>query len=378
MFALIPAGYYVDRYGSVRVLKYGLSIMVASLVVTSASVDFVPQLFGRIAGGIGKSVMINAGTALIMECFSEPARSEHLGTAIGFGNSGNLLGPPFFGYVYAAASAHDLPAPQAWPFLFAGVFVLLTGVMSSKVDPGDRQLDFTGEYTEPEVPDTASSASLVELGGGTGVAGGTAGGARILGFYDVYRSVGLQAWVIAGSLVFSFGATTALLSAGVLELHLHGFSAGMIGLAAMPAGLGQVFLAPLGGRLGGTSKKRTLVMIGSPLVLCLCLIGNWAALTFFFPEAVYLPVCSAVFLSGAATAVIDAPTIAMMAELATMHGIGFGQAMTASELAVVFGQAIGPSFGIGALQYVSFQAICLITAASAVGVSISCAVFLRE
>ena len=50
----------------------------------------------------------------------------------------------------------------------------------------------------------------------------------------------------------------------------------------------------------------------------------------------------AMVLSSLANALIDAPSISLMTELAFAHGIGNGEAVTASELAVTAGLALGP------------------------------------
>ena len=48
-------------------------------------------------------VIFNSAMALIMEFFSEPKRSEHLGLAVGLGSLGNVAGPPCMGALFDTA-----------------------------------------------------------------------------------------------------------------------------------------------------------------------------------------------------------------------------------------------------------------------------------
>mmetsp|Transcript_68178 Transcript_68178/g.172508 ORF Transcript_68178/g.172508 Transcript_68178/m.172508 type:complete len:109 (+) Transcript_68178:1-327(+) len=67
-----------------------------------------------------------------------------------------------------------------------------------------------------------------------------------------------------------------------------------------------------------------------------------------------------------------------MGDLASMHKRGYGEAVTATELAVTAGQAIGPTFGALMQQLAGFNMLCLLLAAAAVLSGTGCAVCLRH
>ncbi|CAE8618238.1 unnamed protein product [Polarella glacialis] len=344
---LVPAGLAVDRFGSKYVMKRGMWLFLLGLFLVSASSCFASQLLGRLISGAAGSIVFNAGMAMIIEDFQEPERSEYIGMFLGIGNIGNLVGPPLAGYTYILAKAADFPQPQAPPFIFAFVLVLLGCVVLERTD--DKITSCSVPLLEPATADGGGRGSLCH---------------RIFG---VYSAVGVKSWVLAATLTGVWGAASALLCGGAVDMHLHGFSAIEIGAITVPASIMQAVVSPWSGRMAGKPHVRAALITLSPLILSAVLACS-ALMCFYKPDAVLLPVALALAGSSAAMAAVDAPSISLMADLAVLHGRGYGEAVTASELAVTAGQALGPSFGLLMLRQ-GLGPLCLALAACTLLVS---------
>jgi len=353
--ALVPAGLAVDSVGGARVLRHGMAAFAGSIFFTSVSTGFAPQLLGRVVNGASGSVIFCAGMALIMERFQEPFRAEYVGISIGMGTLGNLAGAPLAGYVFASALAQGLNQPQALALLPAGILLALSYVALKRV---------------PKVAFEPKEPLLQEpKGQDDGIC---------LRFFGVYAAVGVRSWVISMALACLFGAQSALLCAGALELHARGFSTAEIGVVPVPAGFLQAICARLGGRMSSTPSWRVALMVLSPLTLAAALLCSVLASTLSSAGSAVLPIVVTLGVGSATQALADAPSISLMADLASLHGRGYGEAVTASELAVCSGQAIGPSLGAMILQMGGFDCLCVVLAAWAILVSVACAAFLQH
>jgi len=352
--ALVPSGRAVDRFGSEHILRKGFVVFALSLLFASISTSFAAQLMGRIASGAGGAMLFSSGMAMIMERFQDPTRSEYVGNSIGMGTLGNLAGPPVAGYIYAFATESGVGEPQALALLPAGVLLGLACLAFQRVP----KVDFSSKV--PLLEEKQSQEGL------------------LLRFFGVYAVVGVRSWVISFALSCLFGAQTALLCAGALEMQAHGFTTREIGLIPVPAGILQAIMSRWGGRMAGTPWRRIYIMILSPLALAVSLLCCSALSSFYPAGGVTLPIVLALGAGSATMAVADAPSISLMSDLAVQHGRGYGEAMTASELAVTAGQAMGPSLAVLMLQQGGFDGLCLFFAACAVLVSCACAAFLRH
>eukprot|EP00931_Biecheleriopsis_adriatica_P106009 TRINITY_DN80526_c0_g1_i1.p1 TRINITY_DN80526_c0_g1~~TRINITY_DN80526_c0_g1_i1.p1 ORF type:complete len:403 (-),score=60.28 TRINITY_DN80526_c0_g1_i1:40-1248(-) len=350
--AIIPAGKAVDRMGSSYVLKVGMSILATSVLLSIMSPCFPVQLLGRICSGIAGSVMFNAAMAMIMENFQEPSRGEHIGTAIGLGTLGNCFGPSASGYVMSLCKAWDLTEPQVLPLLLP-LFLLLPAFLSLLRVP---EFDGPANLAESVLVDDNETKH-------------TPWQAEVFG---VYAAVGIKSWSIAALLANLFCSFGALVSAGTLDLHSHGFSAAAMGLASMPAGLAQVVMSRVGGQFCGTHDRRVFIMTASPLAVAVGLFGL-VAFSSYLSGHVAVKVLLAMLFASAAMAAADAPSISAMAELASLHGRGYGEVVTATELAVTAGQAVGPILGVAVLQTAGFDTACLVLAATSTAVGLACA-----
>merc|ERR1711939_1024138 len=67
---------------------------------------------------------------------------------------------------------------------------------------------------------------------------------------------------------------------------------------------------------------------------------------------------AALTVASIAEALVDAPSISLMTDLASARGIGSGESVTASEIAVTVGAAIGPWFGQLCFHHVGLDGLC--------------------
>jgi len=345
--ALPPVGHAVDRRGAQCVLQWGMLLFAYGIVCSSVSSRFDVQFMGRLSTGAANSTLFSAAMALLMERFQEPLRAEHVGTALGFGTVGNLIGPPMGGYAFAVASEFAIPEPQALAFVPSALTLGVAHVALRRIP----KVTSSGKALLAK-PEPATDEHLLH---------------RIFG---VYTAVGMKAVVLASVLTCLFGAQSALLCAGVLEMHAARVSAGTIGLVVVPAALLQAIISRWGGKMATTARRRVALVLFSPLLLSvgfvllvlLCRCTSVGVITRF---------TIAISLPSAAMAAADAASISMMAELAASHGRGFGDSMTASELAVTAGQGVGPSLGVFLLHVGNLEGLLLTlaTASALVGVA---------
>ncbi|CAE7762585.1 slc18a3a [Symbiodinium pilosum] len=327
--ALIPAGFGIDKYGAKGVLQLGVCMSLTSLALMGISSGFPTQLLARILLGAATSVIFNSAMALIMEHFMEPKRSEHLGLAVGLGSLGNLAGPPCMGALFDAAGTEGLPEPQLWavlpPLLLFFVILKMLQEVVSKTDP------------------------LLEKGN---LLAKACGGLFLFGNAKVL--------VLTFELICIFAANNAFVTAAAIELQRHGFSSTWIGVITMPSGLMQCLLSQWAGRVAGSAKNRERILLYTPALLGFSLLF----ISFMASSMAYLatvdssvsttstllvPILSTLIVSSAALGAADAPAMSMMADLAASQGLGYGQALTASEMAINAGLAMGPSLATLAL-----------------------------
>eukprot|EP00429_Kryptoperidinium_foliaceum_P070746 CAMPEP_0176070978 /NCGR_PEP_ID=MMETSP0120_2-20121206/35449_1 /TAXON_ID=160619 /ORGANISM="Kryptoperidinium foliaceum, Strain CCMP 1326" /LENGTH=388 /DNA_ID=CAMNT_0017404631 /DNA_START=41 /DNA_END=1203 /DNA_ORIENTATION=+ len=341
-FALLHVGHAVDHFGAKPVLQQGIVGLGGGLVCSSFSSGFLVQLAGRALCGAGSSILFNAGMALVMSRYTGHARAQHVGTALGIGTLGTLVGPPLAGYTYCLGATWGLGEPQVVPLAAVAVVLVAAAIVLHLLpDAG---------------PDSEAKETLL---GSVQSADGFC--SRYLG---VYAAVGGPSWAIAGILAMLFGALSALLCAGVLDMRQQGMSAATIGLAPVPAGLVQAVTSQAGGALSSSNRRKALLLTASPLALSACLIGMSLAIcagTFSVALSIVVVLC----MATAATGIVDAPSITMMADLATMYKRGYGEAVTATELAVTAGQSVGPALGVLIVDLVGLPGLCLALAAGA-------------
>ena len=139
--------------------------------------------------------------------------------------------------------------------------------------------------------------------------------------------------VLTFELVCIFASYNAFLTAGAIELHRNGFSSSWIGMITMPAGLMQCLFSQWAGRFANSAQNREKLLLYSPVVLSISLVAMMATV-WISQSTLLLPILSTLILASAALGAVDAPAMSMMADLAAEQGVGYGQALTASEMAI--------------------------------------------
>merc|ERR1719240_2159387 len=107
-----PSGCAVNNYGSEYVLSWGLICFSLGLLFTATNSQFLTLLLGRLACGAGSAFITTAAMVLIMSRFEDPKRTEYLGSAIGVGDVGGILGPPIAGHLFAKGQGIGFTQPQ--------------------------------------------------------------------------------------------------------------------------------------------------------------------------------------------------------------------------------------------------------------------------
>mmetsp|Transcript_9271 Transcript_9271/g.23871 ORF Transcript_9271/g.23871 Transcript_9271/m.23871 type:complete len:416 (+) Transcript_9271:36-1283(+) len=352
--ALVPAGLAVDHFGSKPVLQKGIWLFLCGFAVTSVSTGFATQLLGRLGTGAASSIVFNAAMSMVMERFQAPLRERHIGTVLGIGTLGSLAGAPFGGYTYELSQQLGLKQPQVLAFLPASLLMIIACVA----------LHFVPHIA----PDERKKALMDEVRKSTGF---------LNNFFGVYTNVGLRSFAIGSVLACVFGASNAFLCAGVVEMKARDMSAMVIGTVAIPAGILQTVMSYWGGKMSDTVVKQVALLIYCPIALGLGLFALFAT-SFLNPTYIVSPIVVSLGLAAASLGAVDAASISLMATLASRKGRGYGEAVTASEMAVTIGQSVGPAFGVFVAQLADFNTLVLICATMALLVSAGCAACLRH
>ena len=203
----------------------------------------------------------------------------------------------------------------------------------------------------------------------------------------LYLFKNFRVLVLTFELVCIFSAANAFITAAAVELHRNGFSSAWIGMLTTPSGLMQCLLSQWAGRLAGSAQNRERILLYTPILLgvSLLIIGALAKSIAYLAGAsslisttstLLVPILSTLIVSSAALGAADvpwqqcsipsknpmrsdtrpfhliprdtlgycssarylhdlkAPAMSMMADLAASEGLGYGQALTASEMAI--------------------------------------------
>mmetsp|Transcript_36024 Transcript_36024/g.99316 ORF Transcript_36024/g.99316 Transcript_36024/m.99316 type:complete len:419 (+) Transcript_36024:58-1314(+) len=361
---LVPAGIAADKYGSERILWFGAALQSVSIVASMTSACFAVQLLGRVMSGASTGILFTAAMVLIMERFQDPKRAECIGIALGVGSLGNLVGPPMAGYSYGLAVKSGWQQTQALAFAPIGLalFILMSVLwqVPSRATAGPPLLATRDAAEDPELNSSSANADTSLLSKCCGV----------------YNAAGAEAVIVGAVLSCMFASQSAMTCAASLNLKEHGLSASAIGWTMVPAVIVQVVLSGLSGSMAETPRARLVLMIAGPMLLAFSLVVVATLLT-VSPSTMspVVAVVTTVSSTAAAMSIVDAPSISLMGSIASAHGLGYGKAVTASELAVGIGIAFGPYIGVKVLQHWRFIDLVLVLAAAAALVGLAFAAY---
>lgn len=219
-----------------------------------------------------------------------------------------MAGPPCMGGLFDLAQNEHLPEPQFWAavpplLLFIAISKMIADI-GSKVDP----------LLKPR--ESGKSSDLF---------------AKACGGLYLFRTG--RVLVLTFELLCIFAANNAFITAGAIELQRNGFSSSWIGMITMPAGLMQCLLSQWAGRFAGSAQNRQHLLLYTPALLGILLLsivfGVW-----MLHSTLLVPILSTLIIASAALGAVDAPAMSMMADLAKAQNLGYGQALTASEMAI--------------------------------------------
>ena len=258
-----------------------------------------------------------------------------------------MVGPPAIGAAFDLAVAAGAPEPQFWALAHPLLFLALAWRKLKEV-PG-LQADSVAPLLDSQAKPKQAVFS------------------RTLG---VYVSVGPKAWTLALELVCLFGCSSAAITAAAMELHRKAYSSSAIGLTAIPAGFMQSLCSHSAGRFAGSAKNREVVLLCCPLMLSIMALGIALVGSVHNP---LLPIILTLMTCSAAIGAVDPTSMSMMADLAKAASLGYGQAVTASEMAVSLGLTLGP-FVAHMMREQNFSSLCFVISLCALlaGVASSC------
>lgn len=318
LFALIPMGMLVDRYGSKRVNAWGIGIWSLATVLSAASVGFVSMLVTRLMMGVGESTTYPAGGRVLKEW--APASERGLATSIF--HAGSLIGPAI-----AALGLSVVIEAYGWRAAFvlaASIGFVWLAIWLVWFRQPDRMPGMSREERH-QIVDSRVNDSETD--------------AQKLGLRKLMRSKTL--WAIA----FSHGC--AVYTTYLFLTWLPGYLQAEKGLTLLKSGvytaipyLGAALLGVVVGVLGDRGMaKRNLAGGARRIVVACCLMMS--ALVFFVPmvdEIGFILVLFTLSLTGCTAAV--ATNISLVNDmLASREDAGS---------AIAFISTGGNLFGIGA------------------------------
>jgi MFS family permease len=294
LLGALPGGIAAARYGPRRALLIGLAIVsVASLAFGFAG-DAWTLGIARLAQGLGGSLAWAGALTWLIVSTPRERRGELLGTAIGSAIFGALLGPA------VGALAHHIGTRPVSVGLAA-----LAGLLAAwalRMPPAKAQPPRRGAI------------------------------ARALGERQVLGAL----WLMTiPALVF--GIVGVLVP---LELDQAGWTAAAIAFAWIAAGVIEMFLAPVIGRISdrhGRLLPLRVALSGAVVVL--------VAFSLADRPAALVPI---LILSGVTFGAFWAPAMALLSDAAERIGLAQGLAFGLMNVAWGAGNALGPALG-GAL-----------------------------
>jgi MFS family permease len=316
----VPAGFLVGRIGARATVVAGVAV----LAVSSLAFGLLKSIEGldaaRFLQGAGGSCLWAGGLVWLVASTAPRRQGEVVGSALGVGIAGALLGP-------VAGAAATVTGPAA---VFTAIAVVIGSLgawaMRTPVPPPGRANTF-GELVAAARRDSRMWAGL---------------------------------WFTALPSVV-FGVLEVL---GPLRLSALGAGAGAIAATFLAAAGVEAMLSPVYGRLSDRHGPIRVARLGlaAAAVATVAVALPGAALPFAFAVAVACVVLGSPWV----------PASSMLSAGAAEHGLGQGIAFALWNLAWAAGQAVGAAGGAAvahatsdAVPYVALAAACVATVIAA-------------
>eukprot|EP00927_Polykrikos_kofoidii_P060548 TRINITY_DN5549_c0_g2_i8.p1 TRINITY_DN5549_c0_g2~~TRINITY_DN5549_c0_g2_i8.p1 ORF type:complete len:421 (+),score=37.93 TRINITY_DN5549_c0_g2_i8:80-1342(+) len=330
----LVVGPSIDTLGTTRVLNYAFVLHAVSVFFSAISSTIAAQLVGRVACGTATTATLIACVSHVAETYEDPDRTQHIGTVFGVGTLGHSLGPPAFGFAYSFSAAQGFSCPYAWAFVpLLALIVLSFLVMPRSVQHEDD--DHSGERLPLDASREASISEYV---------------------FGVYRRIGVQA-IILNTLTFaSFCLMSSAFCAASIELHSLGFSPKGIGWIMFPAFAIEVVASPFAGRFSNTPARRMGFLAAGTLAFP-CGILTIVQIYSGIPSSPNV-VASILGFSAIAVSFMRTPSMSLLTEHGSACGCGKGESVTAGEVAITSGLAVGPYMGDALRREMGFDGLC--------------------
>eukprot|EP00927_Polykrikos_kofoidii_P060544 TRINITY_DN5549_c0_g2_i3.p1 TRINITY_DN5549_c0_g2~~TRINITY_DN5549_c0_g2_i3.p1 ORF type:complete len:433 (+),score=25.60 TRINITY_DN5549_c0_g2_i3:80-1378(+) len=334
----LVVGPSIDTLGTTRVLNYAFVLHAVSVFFSAISSTIAAQLVGRVACGTATTATLVACVSHVTETYEDPDRTQHMGTVFGTGTLGASLGPIAFGFAFSFSSEHGFSCPRA------GAFMPLLGLIALSFFVRPRSVQHEGDdHSSKYFPVDASL------------------GFRIFDYlFGVYRKVGVQA-ILLNILIFaSFCLMSSLFCAASIKLHSLGVKAEAIGSIMSPAFAIQIVASPLVGRFSNTPARRwAFLAAGTGAFPC----GILTVVLIYSGIPMFSTVISVILgLSALAVSCMRTPSISLLTEHGSVCGCGKGESVTAAEVAVASGLAVGPYMGEAIMRVIGVDGLCYVWA----------------
>ncbi len=310
LLGAIPSGALAARFGPKRLVLLGLGLMGASSVVFGWAQHIVLLDAARFVQGVGGACSWAGALAWLLDEAPAERRGELLGTALGAGIAGALLGP-------AVGGLASVTSPE---LVFSSVVLFAGGLAAWTI-------------ATPQVhPATGRGIGSV---------------AAALGRPEVLRAM----WLVTLP-ALAFGAMNVV---GSLRLdHLGAGTAAVAGTFLVAAGV-EALMSPLVGRLSDRRGRLLPVrggLVASAIVLAVLALPRNAGV-----------LAAGIVVLGACLGAFWAPAMAMLADAAEHSGLDQGFAFALVNLSWAVGQVTGSATS-GALAQATSDAVPFLVVAA--------------
>lgn len=303
LIGAVPCGLLAARFGPKRLVLLGLVLMGFSSVVFGFAEDIVLLDGARFVQGVGGACSWAGALAWLLSQAPAERRGELLGTALGAGIAGALVGPAIGGLAEATS-------PQ---LVFSSVLVVAGALAAWAITTPQSHVR------------TGQSAASVRAA--------------------VRRPEVLRAMWLVALPAFAFGALNVV---GSLRLDALGAGTAAVAITFLVAAGAEALMSPLVGRISDRRGRLLPLRVGlgasAVMLVAITLPGQALALA------------AGIVMLGAALGAFWAPAMAMLADAAEHSGLDHGFAFALVNLAWAIGQVTG-SASSGALADATSDAV---------------------